>query len=93
MALALFVDILRKKQHTIMAQFQSQDLPQLLIIHPPAFFTHFQSELSKKFHILHAGESPLPLDQYLTPMQVQSKPCFATMPLRSMRTSSGCYRH
>ncbi|CAL9006959.1 unnamed protein product [Prunus brigantina] len=61
-----------------MAQFQSQDLPQLLIIHPPAFFTHFQSELSKKFHILHAGESPLPLDQYLTTYagSVQAMLCY-----------------
>ncbi|KAI5345374.1 hypothetical protein L3X38_013251 [Prunus dulcis] len=61
-----------------MAQFQSQDLPQLQIIHPPAFFTHFQSELSKKFHILHAGESPLPLDQYLTTYagSVQAMLCY-----------------
>ncbi|CAB4269818.1 unnamed protein product [Prunus armeniaca] len=44
----------------------AQDLPQLLIIHPPLSSTHIESQLSRKFHLLRAWESELPLDQFLT---------------------------
>lgn len=44
---------------------RSPDLPQLLIIHQPVDFARFESQFSKKFHLLKAWESPLPLDQFL----------------------------
>ncbi|PQQ17275.1 hypothetical protein Pyn_39340 [Prunus yedoensis var. nudiflora] len=44
----------------------AQDLPQLLIIHPPLSSTHIESQLSQKFHLLRAWESELPLDKFLT---------------------------
>ena len=45
---------------------QPQDLPQVLVIRPPLSFSNFQSQYSHKFQFLKAGESPLPLDQFLT---------------------------
>ncbi|ONI22775.1 hypothetical protein PRUPE_2G150400 [Prunus persica] len=44
----------------------AQDLPQLLIIHPPLSLIHIESQLSRKFHLLGAWESELPLDKFLT---------------------------
>ncbi|XP_004306883.1 PREDICTED: glyoxylate/hydroxypyruvate reductase HPR3-like [Fragaria vesca subsp. vesca] len=44
----------------------SEELPHLLLIHPPSSFTRFPPELCAKFPVLKAWESPLPLDQFLS---------------------------
>lgn len=61
-----------------MVQFQSQDLPQLLIIQPPLCLAIAESQLSQKFHLLKAWESELPLDQFLTTYacSVQAMLCY-----------------
>lgn len=43
----------------------SEDLPHLLLVHPPVPFTRFPSEFCEKFRVLKSWESPLPLDQFL----------------------------
>ncbi|KAL6126043.1 hypothetical protein ACLB2K_074094 [Fragaria x ananassa] len=44
----------------------SEELPHLLLIHPPSSFTRFPPEFCAKFPVLKAWESPLPLDQFLS---------------------------
>ncbi|KAB1218840.1 Glyoxylate/hydroxypyruvate reductase HPR3 [Morella rubra] len=51
-----------------LAENQSQDRPQVLVLKPPPLFKIFSDSdaFSEKFHLLKAWESPLPLDQFLT---------------------------
>ncbi|KAM5555000.1 glyoxylate/hydroxypyruvate reductase HPR3-like [Rosa sericea] len=44
----------------------SEELPHLLLIHPPSSFTRLPSEICEKCRVLKAWESPLPLDQFLS---------------------------
>ncbi|PQQ17280.1 glyoxylate/hydroxypyruvate reductase HPR3 [Prunus yedoensis var. nudiflora] len=68
-----------------MDQFQSQDLPQLLIIRPPLSLAIAESQLSQKFHLLKAWESELPLDQFLTTYacSVQAMLCYPFTPVNA----------
>lgn len=47
-------------------QDQSQDLPQILVLRPPPFFTKFEEIFFNKFHILKAWESSLSTETFLT---------------------------
>ena len=43
----------------------ADQLPRLLVLRLPSAFTHFESQLSQKFHLLKAWESPLPTADFL----------------------------
>ncbi|KAK9910664.1 hypothetical protein M0R45_034618 [Rubus argutus] len=64
---------------------QSVIRPQVLIIKPPPAFTHFESDFTRKFDILRAWESPLPLDRFLTThaQSVQALVCRALTPVNA----------
>uniref|UniRef100_A0A2N9G2H7 glyoxylate reductase (NADP(+)) n=1 Tax=Fagus sylvatica TaxID=28930 RepID=A0A2N9G2H7_FAGSY len=49
-----------------MADGNHGHLPHVLVLHPPEYFSLYQSQYSHKFHFLNAWESPLPLDQFLS---------------------------
>ncbi|XP_050386103.1 glyoxylate/hydroxypyruvate reductase HPR3 [Argentina anserina] len=44
----------------------SEELPHLLLIHPPSIFSRLPPEFCGKFPVLKAWESPLPLEQFLS---------------------------
>lgn len=47
-------------------EIESHDLSQVIVLHPPPIFNYFKDLFSKKFHLIKAWESPLPLYEFLT---------------------------
>ncbi|KAE7997165.1 hypothetical protein FH972_001821 [Carpinus fangiana] len=44
---------------------RSSDLPEVLVLKPPPLLNIYGDDFSKKFRLLKASESPLPIDQFL----------------------------
>ncbi|KAJ8538865.1 hypothetical protein K7X08_033994 [Anisodus acutangulus] len=44
---------------------QQPPLPEVLVIHRPAIFAFHEKKFEKKFHLLKAWESPLPMEEFL----------------------------
>lgn len=63
-------------------QNRSQHLPQVIVLKPPPSFKFFGDTFSKKFELLKAWESTLPLDQFLAAraQSVQAMLCSGTGP-------------
>ncbi|KAF5466921.1 hypothetical protein F2P56_016802 [Juglans regia] len=61
---------------------RSQPLPQVIVPIPPTVLNFFGDTFSKKFELLKAWESPLPLDQFLAAhaQSVQAMLCSSTGP-------------
>lgn len=61
---------------------RSQHLPQVIVPEPPTVLNFFGDTFSKKFELLKAWESPLPLDQFLAAnaQSVQAMLCSSTSP-------------
>ncbi|KAL6549124.1 hypothetical protein OROHE_008969 [Orobanche hederae] len=64
---------------------QSRNLGEVLIVEPPPAFISFESDFTKKYNILRAWESPLPLHQFLTThaQSVQALLCRSETPVNS----------
>ncbi|CAK7347966.1 unnamed protein product [Dovyalis caffra] len=66
-------------EHELYHQHHSLDLPQVLVLKPPAFFKYLEDQLVNKFPLLKAWESPLSQDKFLKPHahSVQAMICLA----------------
>ncbi|KAG6597183.1 Glyoxylate/hydroxypyruvate reductase HPR3, partial [Cucurbita argyrosperma subsp. sororia] len=58
---------------------QPNELPQVLVLSPPAIFTSLESQFSIRFHMLKPWDSKLPLLQFLT-SYAQSVPAMLVVP-------------